>query len=66
MRISPTTMGYISTVIPPVKSILQRREPGIPDISCYGFRRNSGRGLAQEESEESNRNWKFVANDIFQ
>ena len=36
---------------------MQRREPGILDISCYGFSRNSGRELEQEESEELNRNY---------
>ena len=45
---------------------MQRRESGIPDISCHGFSRNSGCEVTQDESEESNGNFKFVADDIFQ
>ena len=42
---------------------MQRLEPGIQYISCYSFNRNSGRELAQKESEESNRFCKFVDDD---
>ena len=45
---------------------MQSREPGILDISCYGFSRNIGPEVEQEESEELNWNCKFVAYDIFQ